>query len=70
MLYLFLLRNVLHTTITCTFSISEPPKVARTYSVLYFFTSKCTSYHNDMYFFVILTSKNHLTLKCFAHFDF
>ena len=49
----FSLRNVLRATTACTFSTSEPPKVARTCSVLYIFTSKCTSRHNGVHFFDI-----------------
>ena len=41
----FWLRNVLRATTACTFSTSEPPKVARTCGVLYILTSKCASRH-------------------------
>ena len=41
----FWLRNVLRATTTCTFSTSEPPKVARTCGVLYILTWKCASRH-------------------------
>ena len=54
----FSLRNVLRATMACTFSTSEPPKVVRTPSVLYIFTSKCASRHNGVHFFDILTSKS------------
>ena len=54
----------------CTFSTSEPPKVARTCSVLYIFTSKCASRHNGVHFFDILTSKSGPRMVCFVHFDF
>ena len=37
---------------------SEPPKVVRTPSVLYIFTSKCASRHNGVHFFDISTSKS------------
>ena len=37
---------------------SEPPKVVRTPSVLYIFTSKCASRHNGVHFFNIRTSKS------------
>ena len=48
---------------------SEPPKVVRTPSVFNILTSKCASRHNGVHFFVISTSKNHPTLRCFVHFD-
>ena len=35
-----------------TFSTPEPPKVARTCSVLYILTSKCASRHNGVHFFM------------------
>ena len=53
----FWLGNVLCATTTCTFSTSEPPKVAPTCGVLYILTSKCASRHNDVHFFNIRTSK-------------
>ena len=65
----FWLRNVLRATTTCTFSTSEPPKVARTRGVLYILTSKCASRHNDVHFFNIRTSKSGANMWCFAHFD-
>ena len=65
----FGLRTVLRATMACTFSTSEPPKVARTCSVLYMFTSKCASRHNRVHFFDILTSKSGPKLVCFVHFD-
>ena len=49
---------------------SEPPKVARTCSALYMFTSKCASRHNGVHFFDIATSKNGPRMVCFVHFDF
>ena len=49
---------------------SEPPKVARTFGVLYIFTSKCASRHNGVHFFDIATSKSGLSMVCFVHFDF
>ena len=49
---------------------SEPPKVVRTPSVLYIFTSKCASHHNGVHFFDIATSKSAPSMVCFAHFDF
>ena len=66
----FWLRNVLRATTACTFSTSEPPKVARTWCVLYILTSKCASRHNGVHFFDISTSKSALTMVCFVHFDF
>ena len=65
----FLVRNVLRATTACTFSTSEPPKVARTCSALYIFTSKCASCHNGVHFFDISTSKSGPNLVCFVHFD-
>ena len=49
---------------------SEPPKVARTCSALYIFTSKCASRHNGVHFFDISTAKSGPDLVCFVHFDF
>ena len=49
---------------------SAPPKVVRTPSVLYMFTSKCASRHNGVHFFNISTSKSGARMVCFAHFDF
>ena len=49
---------------------SEPPKVVRTWCVLYIFTSKCASRHNDVHFFDISTSKSGPRMVCFVHFDF
>ena len=49
---------------------SEPPKVVRTWCVLYILTSKCASRHNGVHFFDISTSKCGPTLVCFVHFDF
>ena len=54
----------------CTFSTSEPPKVARTCGVLYIWTSKCASRHNGVHFFDISTAKSGPELVCFVHFDF
>ena len=64
----FWLRNVLRATTACTFSTSEPPKVARTCGVLYILTSKCASRHNGVHFFNIRTSKSGANMWCFAHF--
>ena len=65
----FWLRNVLRATTACTFSTSEPPKVARTCGVLCIFTSKCASRHNGAHFFDISTSESGPTMVCFVHFD-
>ena len=65
----FWLRNVLRATTACTFSTSEPPKVARTCGVLYILTWKCASRHNGVHFFDISTSKSGPKLVCFVHFD-
>ena len=61
---------MLRATTACTFSTSEPPKVARTCGVLYMLTWKCASRHNGVHFFDIATSKSGPTLVCFVHFDF
>ena len=60
---------MLRATTACTFSTSEPPKVARTCSVLYILTSKCASRHNGVHFFDISTSKSGPRMVCFVHFD-
>ena len=52
-----------------TFSTSEPPKVVRTWCVLYILTSTCASRHNGAHFFDIGTSKSGPRLRCFVHFD-
>jgi len=54
----------------CTFSTSEPPKVVRTWCVLYIFTWKCASRHNGVHFFDISTSKSGPTMVCFVHVHF
>ena len=66
----FSLRNVLRATTACTFSTSEPPKVARTCGVLYILTSKCASRHNGVHFFDIATSKSGPRPPVFNTFDF
>ena len=48
---------------------SEPPKVVRTWCVLYILTSKCASRHNGVHFFDISTSKSGPYMVCFVHFD-
>ena len=65
----FIFGNVLRATTACTFSTSEPPKVARTCGALYILTWKCASRHNGVHFFNIRTSKSGPTLVCFVHFD-
>ena len=45
----FWLRNVLRTTTACTLSTSEPPKMVRTWCVLYILTWKCASRHNGVH---------------------
>ena len=65
-----LISNVPRATTACTFSTSEPPKVARTCDVLYILTSKCASRHNGVHFFDISTSKSGPRMVCFVHFDF
>ena len=57
-------------TTACTFSTSEPPKVALTCGVLYILTWKCASRHNGVRFFDIRTSKSGANMWCFVHFDF
>jgi len=54
----------------CTFSTSEPPKVARLCCVLYIFTSKCASRYYGVHFFDIRTSKSGAVMLCFVHFHF
>ena len=63
------LGNVLRATTACTFSTSEPPKVARTCGALYILTWKCASRHNGVHFFDISTAKSGPNLVCFVHFD-
>ena len=48
---------------------SEPPKVVRTPSVLYMFTSKCASRHNGVHFFDISTAKSGPHLVCVCTFS-
>ena len=61
---------MLRATTACTFSTSEPPKVARTCGVLYILTWKCASRHNGVHFSDISTAKSSPDLVCFVHFDF
>ena len=65
----FSLGNVLRATTACTFSTSQLPKVVRTWCVLYIFTWKCASRHNDVHFFDIATSKSGPNVVCCVHFD-
>ena len=62
------LGNVLRATTACTFSTSEPPKVARTCSVFNILTWKCASRHNGVHFFDMSTSKSGPRMVCFVHF--
>ena len=48
---------------------SEPPKVVRTWCVLYILTWKCALRHNGVHFFDIRTSKSGANMWCFLHFD-
>ena len=66
----FLLPNVLGATTACTFSISQLPKVVRTWCVLPLFTSKCAWRHNGVHFFHISTSKSAPIMVCFVTFYF
>ena len=50
-------------------STSQPPKVVRTWCVLYILTWKCASCHNGVHFFDISTSKSGPKLVCFINFD-
>ena len=54
------LKNVLCATTACTFSCW----------VVYMFTSKCASRHNDAHFFDVLTSKSGPSMVCFVHVHF
>ena len=66
----FWLRHVLRTTMVCTFSTSQLPKVLRSCCALYMLTSKRASGHNCVHFFDISTSKSHPNMRCFVHLDF
>ena len=59
---------MLRATTACTFSTSEPPKVVRTWCVLYILTSKCASRHDGVHFFDISTAKSGQNVVCFVHF--
>jgi hypothetical protein len=59
---IFWLRNVLRATTACTFSISQLPKVVRTWCIWYILSSKRASRHNDVYFLDIVTSKSGLKM--------
>ena len=56
-------------TLTFCETTSEPPKVVRTWCVLYILTWKCASRHNGVHFFDISTSKSGPYMVCFVHFD-
>ena len=49
---------------------SERPKMVRTPSFLYIFTSKCASRHYGVHDFDISTSKSGPSMVFFVHFDF
>ena len=49
---------------------SEPPKMVRTWCVLYILTWKCASRHNSVHFFNISSSKSGPYMVCFVHFHF
>ena len=66
----FSLPNVLHATTGYTFSTSQRPEVVRTWCILYIFTSKCASRHNDVHFFDISTSKSAPRMPCFVNLHF
>ena len=61
---------MLRATTACTFSTSEPPKVARTCGVLYILTWKSASRDNGVHFFNLRTSKSGANMWFFVHFDF
>ena len=48
----FWLRNVLRTTMACTSSAAQLPKVVRTWCALYILTWKRASRHNGVHFFI------------------
>ena len=50
-------------------STSQPPKVVRTWCILYIFTSKCASRHNGVHFFDIAMYKSGPRMVCFVHFN-
>ena len=62
-----LTRNVLHTTMACTFSTPQLPKVFRTWCVLYICTRKCASHQNSVHFFDISTFKSGPSMVCFLY---
>ena len=68
--YIFWFGNLLRATMACTFLISELPKVTRTCGALSILIWKCTSRHNGVHFFDILTSKRGRELVCFVDFYF
>ena len=49
---------------------SEPPKMVRTWCVLYILTWTCASRHSGVHFCDISTSKSGPKLVCFVHFHF
>ena len=48
---------------------SEPPKMVRTWCVLYILTWKCASRHNSVHFFNISSSKSGPYMVCFCTFS-
>ena len=58
----FDLENVLRTTVPCTFSTSQLPKVVRCWCALHFLTWKCASHHHSMQLFI-----SHLTTWLRTH---
>ena len=66
----FWFQNVLLATAAYNLSTSQFQKVVRACSVLYIFTSKCTSRHSDVQFLNISTSKSGPSMQWFVHFDF
>ena len=61
----FWLRNVLRATTACIFSTSQLPKVLRTWGGFCFFTCKCASRHNGVYFFISHLAR-WLRTRCFS----
>ena len=62
------LRNSLRTTMPCTFSSSQLPKVLQEWCALYMSTSTRASRHNALHFFIISTSRKCPSIACLAHF--
>ena len=60
---------MLRVATACIFSISQLPKVVRSWCVLRILTWTCASCHKGVYFFDMSTSKSGPDLVSFAHFD-